>query len=207
MKMAPLKILVKNMQGRKTCRKFYRDLRDGMSQEQAEDKSETICKYVLASTEYKVAETIFGYYPLGNEVNCLPILKQALMDEKRVVLPRTGQDCQIDFYEINRLDDVEEGNFHVMEPKASCKQFVPDRKSERNSQSMLVLVPGVAFDYLGNRYGYGKGYYDRYFARFPHLKRIALAYTEQMSIEPLESLETDKKMHIIVNEKEIIRVD
>ena len=178
-----------------------------MSREQVAVKSRAICKQVLSSAEYKDAETIFAYYPLGNEVDCLPVLKDALNTGKRVFLPRTGQDCQMDFYEIHSLDDVEEGNFHVMEPKASCKQFVPDRKTEKNGQNILVLVPGVVFDYQGNRYGYGKGYYDHYFARFPWLKRMALAYTEQMSMNLLECLETDEKMHIIVTEKEIISVD
>ena len=199
------------MPRRKTCRKFYKDLRDGMSQELVTAISEQICEKVLASAEYEAAETIFGYYPLGNEVNCLPILEQALLDGKQVVLPRTEHDCQMDFYEIHSLDDVEEGNFHVMEPKPACKRFLPFPYETKNTlvkenDCAVVLVPGVVFDYQGNRYGYGKGYYDRYFARFGHLKRIALAYIEQMSIEPLECLETDKKMHIIVTEIGIIRI-
>lgn len=176
-----------------------------MSQEQVTVKSEAICKRVLSSAEYKAAETLFAYYPLGNEVDCLPVLKQALTEGKRVVLPRTGTDCQMDFYEIHSLDDVEEGNFHVMEPKTSCKHFWPDMDEAgntvvRGNDYTLVLVPGVVFDYQGNRYGYGKGYYDRYFARFPQLKRIALAYTEQVSEEPLECLETDMKMHVILTD-------
>ena len=166
-----------------------------MSQEQVSAKSRKICKQVLESDEYKAAETIFAYYPLGNEVNCLTVLKEALNDGKRVVLPKTGAECRMDFYEIHGLDDVEEGTFHVMEPKTTCKRFLPDA-----DDCALVLVPGVAFDYQGNRYGYGKGYYDRYFARFPQLKRIALTYTEQVSEEPLECLETDVKMHAILSD-------
>lgn len=166
-----------------------------MAQEQVIAKSEQICDRILASVEYTAAETIFAYYPLGNEVDCLPVLKDALNIGKRVVLPRTGQDCQMDFYEIYSLNDVEEGNFHVMEPKVSCKRFLPDI-----NECSLALVPGVVFDYQGNRYGYGKGYYDRYFARFPQLKRVALAYTEQLSEEPLECLETDVKMHAILTD-------
>lgn len=188
------------MPKRKTCRKFYKDLRDSMSQEQVSVKSEVICKQILDSTEYKAAETILGYYPLGKEVNCLSVLEQALRDGKRVVLPRTGQDCQMDFYEIQSLDEVEEGNFCVMEPRLSCKRFEPDMNTKRIGRSMLVLVPGVAFDYEGNRYGYGKGYYDRYFTSFPQLKRVALAYTEQLSEDVLECLETDRKMHVILTD-------
>lgn len=182
-----------------------------MAQEQVVAKSEMICKQVLASIEYKVAETILGYYPLGNEVNCLSVLKQALTDGKRVVLPRTGQNCQMDFYEIQSMDDVEEGNFHVMEPKMACKKFLPDICEAGNAvvqanDYALVLVPGLVFDVSGNRYGYGKGYYDRYFARFPQLKRMGLSYSQQLSEGKLECLDTDVKMHVIMTENGTIEL-
>jgi len=175
-------------------------------------KSQAICSQVLAGADYKDAEIIFGYYPLGNEVNCLPILTQALKEGKRVVLPRCASDCQMDFYEIHSLDDVEDGSFHVMEPKDTCSCVLPDicdinAGTDCGNACAVVLVPGVVFDRQGNRYGYGKGYYDRYFARFPHLKRMALAYAEQLSKEPLECLETDVRMHIIAAEEEIIHVE
>lgn len=167
-----------------------------MSQEQVSTKSRAICKQVIESDEYKAAETIFAYYPLGNEVNCLSVLNEALCDGKRVFLPRTGAECQMEFFEIHGLDDVEVGTFQVMEPKTYCRQFEPDIDG-----AVLVLVPGVVFDRNGNRYGYGKGYYDRYFVRFPQLMRMGLAYTEQVSEESLENLETDIRMSGIVTEE------
>lgn len=30
-------------------------------------------------------------------------------------------------------------------------------------RNAVVLVPGVAFDFCGNRLGHGKGFYDKYF--------------------------------------------
>lgn len=41
-------------------------------------------------------------------------------------------------------------------------------------------MPGLVFDRKGNRYGYGGGYYDRYFARFPKLSRMAVAFEGQI---------------------------
>lgn len=205
------------MPKRTTCRKQYIALRRQMLKEDVASKSEAICEKVLDSMTYKTAQVIVAYYPLGNEVDCLPVLEDALNNGKHVMLPRTEADCRMDFYEIHSLLDVEEGHFHVMEPKEYCRKFEADRFSGEASDkvqdtmkkesSVLVLVPGVVFDYVGNRYGYGKGYYDRYFARFPQLKRIALAYTDQLSEEPLECLGTDVKMHAIVTEREIIVID
>lgn len=205
------------MPKRTTCRKQYIALRRQMLKEDVASKSAAICEKVLDSMTYKTAQVIVAYYPLGNEVDCLPVLEDALNNGKHVMLPRTEADCRMDFYEIHSLLDVEEGHFHVMEPKAYCNKFEADRwnfevnnltQSDMQSEpEVLVLVPGVVFDYAGNRYGYGKGYYDRYFTRFPQLKRIALAYTDQLSEEPLECLETDVKMHAIVTEHEFIVID
>lgn len=51
-----------------------------------------------------------------------------------------------------------------------------------------------------SRYGYGKGFYDRYFARFAKLNRYALAYENQLEPE-LEVLDTDIKMYRIYTEE------
>ncbi len=205
------------MPKRTICRKHYMALRNEMTQDEVITKSAAICEKVINSTIYINAQVILAYYPLGNEVNCLPILADALKNGKKVMLSRTETDCQMNFYEIGDFSDVEEGNFHVKEPKSYCKKYEPDRfalkacalvqEGIQKDVTALVLVPGVVFDRFGNRYGYGKGYYDRYFARFPGFKRIALAYTEQLSEEPLECLETDVKMHGIVTEDEIVWMD
>ena len=204
------------MPKRTTCRKHYITLRRQMSQEDVRTKSRDICEKVINCTAYKDAQVILAYYPLGNEVDCMPVLEDALNNGKQVMLPRTLENCEMDFYQISRFSDVEEGHFHVMEPKAYCRKYEPEcfvfekddlmQDAVQTKKGVLVLVPGVVFDCQGNRYGYGKGYYDRYFSRFPQLKRMGLAYTEQLSVETLECLETDIKMQIIVTEKGIIQV-
>ena len=60
-------------------------------------------------------------------------------------------------------------------------------------QNAAVFTP------TGSRYGYGKGFYDRYFARYAKLNRFALAYENQLEPE-LEVLDTDIKMHRIYTE-------
>ena len=187
------------MQQRKNCRNFYRKVRDALTQEEVMEKSKAICQNVFSSKEYEQAQVILGYYPLGKEADAFALLEKALQDGKRLALPRTAGNGQMDFYEIHSMDEVEEGTFHVMEPKPDCVILLPDSE-EFKQETILVLVPGVVFDKEGNRYGYGKGYYDRYFARFPYLKRMALAYTDQIAEDVLQCLDTDVKMHTIVTE-------
>lgn len=176
---------------RKKRRKMHKILQNEMSEQEISAKSEQICDKILKSDWYQRCNVIYGYYPLAKEADCRRVLRQALIDGKQVALPRTEQNFQMDFYRINSLNDVEEGRFHVMEPTAVCEKMqIPDA---------AVLVPGVVFDRMGNRYGYGMGYYDRYFARFPHMYRVALAYEVQMEDE-IPVLSTDVPIHLIYTE-------
>lgn len=191
MKTEPLKTSVKNMETKRNCRKFHIEKRNELTPQEVSAMSRNICERLLASEWYKSSKIIYGYYPLGNEVDCRMFLEKALADQKRVALPRTRKDCTMDFYEIHSLEEVQEGTFHVMEPVEKCPLVT--------EEEAVVLVPGVIFDRSGNRYGYGKGYYDRYFARFANLKRYALAYENQLE-EQLEVLDTDINMHRVYTE-------
>lgn len=184
---------------RKRIRQKHKELRAAMAREAVGEKSRCICEKIAQTEWYQSCQVLYGYYPLGNEVDCRRLLKKALADGKRVALPRiqslaAGESCWMDFYEITSIEQVEEGGFHVMEPVETCPRV-------REGQA-VVLVPGVVFDAAGNRYGYGRGYYDRYFSRFPELFRVALAYENQMETE-LGTLETDVKMHRIYTERSV----
>lgn len=207
---------------KREIRKVHMEIRNRMSAAESAGKSEIICRKLLESSWYQGVELVFGYYPLGREVDCLPFLKRALADGKRVALPRTGRECAMDFFEIVSLDQVEEGAFHVMEPKAECPRVKPEGpqveekcfqvkpegsqvKPGTGGYRQVMLVPGVVFDRAGNRYGYGKGYYDRYLSRFPQLPTMALAYENQMETE-LETLPTDVKMNRIYTEDTVYQI-
>ncbi len=144
---------------------------------------------------YAGCELIYGYYPLGGEVDCLPFLRQALCDKKAVALPRVGKsEGEMDFYLITSLAQVSEGAFHVSEPVPGCPLV--------QSRDAVVLVPGVVFSRDGARYGYGKGYYDRYLARFPGLIKVAPAFENQLETG-LPQKPTDVRMDFICTEKAV----
>lgn len=177
---------------REAVRERHKALRGAMMAEDVQTKSRVICERLLASDWYEKSTTIYGYYPLGKEADPLPFLAQALRDGKTVALPVTDKaDCRMEFCRITSLSQVAEGNFHVMEPEEACPRI--------QAADAVVIVPGVVFDRTGNRYGYGRGYYDRYFARFPGLRRMALAYENQME-EQLVTLTTDVRMERIYTE-------
>lgn len=186
-------------------RKRHQKLREDMSREEVQQKSRKICEKLLQSDWYENCRFLYAYYPLGNEVDCRFLLEQAFSDGKTVALPRTekmqnnAKDsdrdvCRMEFYRITSTGQLAEGNFHVMEPIDKCPLI--------QQTEAIVLVPGVVFDQELNRYGYGKGYYDRYFVRFPGLRRMALAYEHQFE-EKLQVSGTDIKMERIYTEESI----
>lgn len=67
-----------------------------------------------------------------------------------------------------------------------------------------VIIPGVAFSKDMDRIGYGKGYYDKYLAKYPKALKVGICFDMQLR-DDIEPEEHDVKMDYIVTEKQILR--
>lgn len=171
-------------------RKFYRQKRDAITEENVKRWSEAISEHIVSTELYQQAKTVYFYYPLGNEVNLLAVARKALDAGKCVGFPKTEGDI-IRFYKVESLEDFQEGCFHVMEPVSTELLDV---------ENPLILTPGLIFDKQKNRMGYGKGYYDRYTAILPKAIKIGVAYEMQLTQEvPVD--EYDVPMDYMITEK------
>lgn len=184
------------METRKQIREYYKAKRSAMPQELAKRLSAQISETILHWEAYRQAETVFFYYPLGNEVSLLPVIEHALLHGKLAAFPKVIG-SSMEFYETTTLDELSEGCFHVMEPQTEGKQ-------PANPAHALCFVPGTAFDLTGGRFGYGRGYYDRYFAGRNGQTLAGCAYECQIA-EELPTDEWDKRMDYLVSEKGICR--
>lgn len=159
-------------------RSQIRDKKRQMSENQISSASERLGKLLLASELYKQAKTIYGYLPYNQEVRTVPMLQQALLDGKRVAVPKVYGD-EMRFIYLSDFSLVSKGYAGIPEPIADAP--VAD------DPTALVLMPGLAFDPMGHRIGYGGGFYDRFLAKEPNHPTLALCYAFQM----LPKLETE----------------
>lgn len=153
---------VKNIKEVKiNLRARYRRFREHMNVEQKIELDATIQSRFLALAEYASADIIFTYVSKPIEVDTIALINAALANHKQVAVPRCIPDTyDMEFYCITSLDDLEKGNFGVLEPISSKCCLVSDYSKG------LCIVPGLSFDAQGYRLGYGKGYYDRFLAEF-----------------------------------------
>lgn len=155
--------------------------------------SHQILEKLLAEPMYQQADVILAYMSFASEVDTRYLIEKALQQGKQVAVPRCTDRETMEFYYITSRTQLSPGSYGIMEPTTSEKVDATDGKQ------YLCLVPGIGFDLEGNRLGYGGGYYDRYFKRYPDIGRIMLAYEmERVDRLPRESF--DMPVQIILTE-------
>jgi 5-formyltetrahydrofolate cyclo-ligase len=168
--------------------------RSNLCQDQILKLSHEICNNIINWTFYKEANTIMIYYSFRNEVITDKIIHHALNTGKQVVLPKSIKEGRrIIPYKISSLDQLERGNYGVMEPPT-------DDIAEKNEID-IVFVPGVAFDNYGFRVGYGAGYYDRFLKEYKGIK-AGICFNLQI-VENASPDEHDIPMEYLISEKGI----
>lgn len=162
-------------------RAMIRAKKRAMTEDQIISASRRLGVLFRESEAYQNAKTIYGYLPYNQEVRTTEMLAQALADGKRVAVPKCYGD-EMKFLYIENFDRIAPGYCNIPEPL--------DDEPVADDPTALVLMPGLAFDPLGHRIGYGGGFYDKFLSREPEHPTIALCYGFQM-VEHLETEELD----------------
>ncbi len=182
-----------------SLRKNILSKRDSIPPAVKQIKDRAIEERLFNLDEFRMAKTIFFFASFRSEVDTFGMIKWALNEGKRVVLPRVeGQDLGL--YEIKSLDELVTGYRKIPEPSV----LTEDRKITINDVD-AVIIPGAAFDETGNRVGYGGGFYDRLLAELQKsVPVIAPTYEEQV-INSVPTESHDRKVIIIVTDSREIR--
>ncbi|HVY54654.1 MAG TPA: 5-formyltetrahydrofolate cyclo-ligase, partial [Thermodesulfobacteriota bacterium] len=160
-------------QQKEYARSYFLKRRSCLSQSEITEKSRLITKNLTRSPLYTSAKKVGFYHPVRNEADTREIFSRSLASGKAAYFPRAAGTGLI-FHKITDLKELKPGKFGIPEPDSALPSIPPEEFD-------LILIPGVAFDDSGVRIGYGKGYYDRLLVHIPRERRVALAYSLQIS--------------------------
>ncbi len=141
-----------------------------------EEKNRAIFERVSSLGSYCRAGRVLFYISSPQEADTRRLLRAALGEGKEVFAPVSLPEGELAFYRLLDESELRHGRFGILEPPALPERMLQLRKEE-NPSDTLCLVPGLAFDRLGYRLGYGKGYYDRFLAKAPVFS-LGLCYQE-----------------------------
>lgn len=176
------------MMNKQELRKKIREQKRAMTEQDIVRKSARLGELFAASEVYRNAKTIYGYLPYNQEVRTVPMLERALAEGKRVAVPKVyGEEMK--FLYLDDLTKVEKGYAGIPEPV--------DDGPVAQDETALVLMPGLAFDPMGHRIGYGGGFYDKFLAAEPNHPTVALCYDFQVFPE-LETEEFDIPVDLVL---------
>jgi 5-formyltetrahydrofolate cyclo-ligase len=137
------------------------------------------------------ANAIVGlYHPIRSELS--PLALPSALPQIRWAIPFLSGDS-MQFTSWTPETPMQQGQYGIPEPMHPAP-IIPD----------IILTPLVGMDTHGTRLGYGKGYYDRYFASETgkHALRIGLGFSCQQ-VEELPRTPHDMPLHYMVTEQGI----
>ncbi len=161
-----------------------------LTEQEKEEAAFLLTKRIMEHQWFDSSEHVLAFAPYGSEIDITEILREFFAKGKKVYLPKV-QGEEMEFYRILSLDALEEGYKGIKEPKGDSERFLYE---EATAQKTLMIMPGVAFDHVRNRIGYGKGYYDRYLQDKTalQLRTIAVGFQCQM-VDEIPAQDTDIK--------------
>ena len=183
-----------------SIRKEILKKRDDIPQKIKKEKNVLIKKKLFSLHEFINAEVLFFYASFRSEVETHTMIRESLEMAKRVLLPKVQVDGhRIKLYEIQDINELSPGYMGIPEPPFT------NAYSISIDEANIIIIPGVAFDYSGNRLGYGGGYYDMLLAqKTKKAPIIALAYEEQL-VEKVPSEPHDVKIDMLITDKRVIK--
>lgn len=169
-------------------------MRFTLTPEQRRTASAEIEARLFSLHEFRDASTVMFYASFQSEVETHHMIRRALVEGKRVVLPRVKGN-ELELLEIENFDrDVAPGAWGILEPASG--------KHAQLNDIGLIILPGAVFDSKGNRIGYGAGFYDKL---LPLYKGKTVALTFELQIVPaVPAAAHDIPVQKVVTEKRII---
>ena len=198
-------------QARNAVRQTMRRLRAEQSPQLAESRSEAAQNRLMACPLWKNARSVALYVGVRGELGTYALLRAAWQIGMLVWLPRVrrNEPGLMDFVACSGPEQLRPGPLGLLEPHDSLPGFGPEAAGGSGAAATcalapdLALLPGVAFDFVGGRLGYGGGYYDRFLEKGFTCPRVGLCFEFQL-VESLPLAPWDQRANYICTEERML---
>ncbi len=191
---------------KKNLRNILLKKRGSIKSKERKIRETAIKKRLLALIDFKKAKSILFYASFRSEVNTISCIQHAIKLRKKIALPLVDEKKrELRLYNIKDISELISGYMGILEPKIK-------RGREMSLKNIdIAIIPGIGFDMVGNRLGYGAGYYDKLLGNKSqrlskskkHITTIALAFEKQI-IPKVPNERHDVKIDKIITEKRAI---
>jgi len=171
--------------------------RNALSPDWVNSQSAIIVEALAGWEPFLQAKNVMLYLAMPGEPQIDELILFALAKGKQVSVPfLTEKIGYMQSGAITGLQELKRGKLNLRVPDEKNITIVEPETID------LVLVPGVAFDFAGNRLGMGAGYYDRFLAGIPQVCTLGIAWNFQI-LPFVMSQEHDIPVQYVVTEEKI----
>jgi 5-formyltetrahydrofolate cyclo-ligase len=191
--------LERSVRSKSSIRKEFKSIRESLRADPSLQANALLQLQKLITELLKDNVVISAYYPIGKEIDVLPLLDW--FHEKHILcaLPRIKPDKSLEFLLYSSNTPTRKNSFGIPEPYDS--DIVAPT---------IIIVPLLACDLKGNRLGYGMGHYDKYLSEARKnnkgLIAIGLCYEDQIYQGDLPQEPHDQKLDFIVTDRRIYKL-
>jgi len=151
-------------------RKEILDHRSEIDPASKADYDSWVCNKLYDLVQEWDYQVIHTYIPMVDEIDVLPLIDKLINDGRIIIAPKTLRDRQMEHLVLQSTKKLEKGVYGTSYPANSIEYI---------GQIDLIITPGLAYDYKGNRLGYGGGYYDAFLTEQHSAHSVGLAYPFQ----------------------------
>jgi 5-formyltetrahydrofolate cyclo-ligase len=174
-------------------REFYLSKRKAISAEEMAIKSKQITDLFFQNFDLSKVKYLHVFLPIikHNEIDTFLIIRylQQKFNQINIVIPKIiPEKSELENYLFDEKNLIENA-WGILEPSGeNQRKILPE-------QIDLVIIPLLIFDKKGNRVGYGKGFYDRFFQQC----KLATLKIGVSLEEPIEMIEDINKFDVTMD--------
>ncbi len=173
------------------ARRVLRERREKLDGQSRAAHNAAIQSRLLQLPQLASARVIFCFISCGPEVSTHAVIDRLLSMGKTVLVPKILPGQPMRAVPFRGWDSLAPGVLGIPAPIDTVAY--PGGVD-------LVITPGLGFTPTGTRLGYGRGYYDRWFASHTHGLRVGIAFECQLETS-LPSDSSDVPIHILITEQ------